>query len=254
VLSPGHLAIANFGLGCLQDLDLQSGTVSTVADQTDDGRPLRYANYPLVDRNGGVWLSCCTAREDITSALADPQPDGMLVYVSTDGTAHVAAQETFPNCMAFDPRGEYLYVARTATSDVVRYLILEEGRLGPAEPHGPALGGRRPDEIGEPFRQVTDDLELAARWGFADGCAFDARGNLWVTLVMSHSVVAIAPDGSTLPVRVAGDDGGLVAPTSVCWSGADMRDVYFGSLSAPYVLKGRSSVAGLPRYPAPELT
>jgi hypothetical protein len=35
-------------------------------------------------------------------------------------------------------------------------------------------------------------------------------------------------------------------PTSVAWGGPDMRDVYFGCLARPYLVKGRSSVPGMP--------
>ncbi len=35
-------------------------------------------------------------------------------------------------------------------------------------------------------------------------------------------------------------------PTSIAWGGQDMRDIYIGSIATPYVLKGRSSVAGMP--------
>jgi gluconolactonase len=150
--------------------------------------------------------------------------------------------------MAFDAAGEHLYVVRTATSDVVRYPILDFGRLGPAEPYGPPLGSRQSNEVGDGYMRVAEDAELAARWGFADGCAFDSAGNLWVTLVMSHSVVAITPAGLVSSVTVSTSDEQLVAPTSVCWAGDDMRDVYFGSLTAPYVVRGRSSVAGADRY------
>jgi sugar lactone lactonase YvrE len=247
VLGQDRLAIANFDLGCLQELDLRTGTVTTIADRTDEGQRLRYANYPLVDRAGGVWLSCCTTREDITLALADPQPDGLIVYVSPDGRVRVVARETFPNCLAFDPQGRYLYVARTATTDVVRYPVPAFGQLGPPERYGPLLGGRRPDEVGEHYRRAVEDPGLVARWGFADGCAFDALGNLWVTLAMANAIVAITPAGSAVPVTLSGE---VVAPTSVCWSGEDMRDVYIGSLTASYVLKGRSSVPGTERYPA----
>lgn len=38
----------------------------------------------------------------------------------------------------------------------------------------------------------------------------------------------------------------LNAPTSIAWGGEDMRNVYIGSMSTPYVLKGRSSVPGMP--------
>ena len=248
LLPSGKIAVANFGLGCLQVLDLDSGRIDTLADRTGDGTPLRYANYPLADRSGGVWLSCCTIDIDIPAALANPQPDGMIAYVTPDGEASVVARETFPNCMAFGPGGTHLYVARTATTDVVRYEVLGPGRLGPAESFGPALGGRRADEVGDGYLGVARDPETARRWGFADGCAFDALGNLWVTLVMANAIVAISPDGQVLPV-VAHDGETMVAPTSVCWAGEDMRDIYIGSLSARCVLRGRSSVPGCSRYP-----
>ena len=80
----------------------------------------------------------------------------------------------------------------------------------------------------------------------ADGCALDAHGNLWVTLVLANRIVAITPEGHTTVV-VEDPEGKLVnAPTSVAWGGADMRDVYIGSIATPYVLKGRSSVPGMP--------
>ena len=247
-LPSGRIAIANFHHGCLQVLDLDSGRIDVLADRTVDGTPLRYANYPLADSGGGVWLSCCTVDADIPAALAIPRPDGMIAYVTPAGEASVVARETFPNCMAMDPGGTRLHVARTATTDVVRYEVLGPGRLGPPESFGPALGGRRADEVGDAYAGVARDPEISRRWGFADGCAFDALGNLWVTLVMSSAIVAITPDGGVLPVSVQGGEA-MVAPTSVCWAGEDMRDLYIGSLSAGYVLRGRSSVPGRLRYP-----
>jgi gluconolactonase len=164
-------------------------------------------------------------RRRVAVVTGGGQPDGLIVYVSAGGRVQVVARETFPNCMAFDPQGRYLYIARTATTDVVRYPVPDFGQLGPPERYGPPLGGRRPDEVGDRYRRAVEDPGLVTRWGFAD---------------------AITPAGSVLPVTLSGD---LVAPTSVCWSGEDMRDVYIGSLTASYVLKGRSSVAGTERYP-----
>jgi hypothetical protein len=58
--------------------------------------------------------------------------------------------------------------------------------------------------------------------------------------------VAIRPDGR-MTVVLDDPDGALVSgPTSIAWGGPDMRDVYIGSITTPYVLKGRSSVPGLP--------
>ena len=80
----------------------------------------------------------------------------------------------------------------------------------------------------------------------ADGCAFDADGNLWVTLVLANRIVAISPDGRATVVIEDPDGALLSGPTSIAWGGQDMRDVYIGSILTPHVLKGRSSVPGLP--------
>jgi sugar lactone lactonase YvrE len=80
----------------------------------------------------------------------------------------------------------------------------------------------------------------------ADGCAFDADGNLWVTLVLANRIVAISPDGQAQTVLDDPVGELLSGPTSIAWGGQDMRDVYIGSIATPYVLKGRSSVPGLP--------
>ena len=79
----------------------------------------------------------------------------------------------------------------------------------------------------------------------ADGCAFDADGNLWVTLVLANRIVAIRPGGRATVVLDDPDGAVLSRPTSIAWGGQDMCDIYIGSIMTPYVLKGRSSVPGL---------
>jgi sugar lactone lactonase YvrE len=80
----------------------------------------------------------------------------------------------------------------------------------------------------------------------ADGCALDADGNLWVTLVLANKIVAVTPEGPAVVVIEDVEGKLLNSPTSIAWGGSDMRDVYIGSLASPYVLKGRSSVSGMP--------
>jgi gluconolactonase len=59
-------------------------------------------------------------------------------------------------------------------------------------------------------------------------------------------VVAVTPGREV--IVVVEDPAGTVlnSPTSVAWGGDDLRDVYFGSLASPYVVKARSSVPGMP--------
>jgi len=103
-----------------------------------------------------------------------------------------------------------------------------------------------PDEFGPDHGRFLAEPQVGRRWGMADGCAFDAVGNLWVTLVLANRIVAIGPEGRATVVLDDPDGALLSGPTSIAWGGQDMRDVYIGSILTPYVLKGRSSVPGMP--------
>ncbi|OBI56746.1 SMP-30/gluconolactonase/LRE family protein [Mycobacterium sp. E787] len=243
----GHFLIANWGLGVLQDLDPQTGAIEVILSGHLDGRPLRWLNFVLVDSVGALWCSVSTMADDLLDTIARGTADGFLFRVAPDRrSAHVVADDVnFPNCMALDRNEDYLYVVRTVAADVVRFPIRGE-TLGPAERFGPPLGGRRPDEFGPDQARLMADPETSRRWGMADGCAFDAEGNLWVTLVLANRIVAISPDGRATTVIEDPDGTLLSGPTSIAWGGHHMRDIYIGSIATPYVLKGRSSVPGLP--------
>lgn len=243
----GHFLIANWGLGELQDLDPPTGAITAILSGHLEGRPLRWLNFVLVDSVGALWCSVSTMADDLLDTIARGTADGFIFRVAPDRqSAQVVADAVnFPNCMALDRDEDYLYVVRTLTADVVRFPI-EGETLGPPERFGPRLGDRLPDEFGPDQGRLMADPETGRRWGMADGCAFDANGNLWVTLVLANRIVAISPDGQATTVLDDPDGKLLNAPTSIAWGGHDMRDIYIGSIATPYVLKGRSSVPGLP--------
>lgn len=243
----GHFLIANWGLGVLQDLDPNTGAITAVVSGQLDGRPLQWLNFVLVDSVGALWCSVSTVADDLMDTIARGTADGFIFRVAPDRqSAHVVADAvSFPNCMALDHNGDYLYVVRTVAADVVRFPI-EGETLGLAERFGLPLGGRRPDEYGPECDRLLADPQVGRRWGMVDGCAFDAEGNLWVTLVLANRIVAISPDGQATTVIDDPDGALLQSPTSIAWGGHDMRDIYIGSITTPYVLKGRSSVPGLP--------
>jgi sugar lactone lactonase YvrE len=243
----GRFLIANFGLGALQELDPGTGRLRALLEDTVGDRSLQWINYVLVDSSGRLWVSVCSSNPDLRHTLAYGQPDGYIFSMRGPDAEPVvvAGQVDFPNCMALDAREEYLYVVRTLKADVVRFPVID-GTLGPEEQFSPPLGGRRDDEYGEHAGALLADPEVTRRWGMADGCAFDADGNLWVTLARANRVVAVTPDRQVVTVAEDPDGTLLSGPTSVAWGGDDMRDVYIGSLQTPYILRGRSSVPGLP--------
>jgi sugar lactone lactonase YvrE len=108
-------------------------------------------------------------------------------------------------------------------------------------------------------------------YGFPDGIAFDAAGNLWGTLVMADQVFALTPEGEFVVIlddrndepgmalekafvedRVTPDEmlaaGGSIAPwfASVTFGGEDLRTVYVGSLRGTRIPYFRSPVPGRP--------
>lgn len=243
----GHFLIANFGAGVLDDLDPNTGQTFPLIRDEVNGHPLKWLNYVLVDSIGALWCSISTAADDLLDTIAKGTADGYILRIAPNRTsvAVVADGVQFPNCMALDRDENYLYVARTLAADVVRYPIVGD-TLGKHEQFGPALGMRRADEFGSHAPALLGDPQVGRRWGMADGCAFDAAGNLWVTLVLANMIVAVTPEGHAIVV-VEDIEGKLLnSPTSIAWGGADMRDVYIGSIATPYVLKGRSSVPGMP--------
>lgn len=237
----GRVLIANFGIydrmeGPLERFDPATGVRETLVAEVG-GRRLTSANYPVLDRAGNIWCANSTHAETWPQAL-DGRDDGFIFVLRPDGSAEIVADRLkFPNGMALSADERFLYCAQTSGADVMRFAVLDGGRLGPGERYGPVLG-----KLQDPADPAVDHNDL----GYTDGVGLDAEGNLWVCLPAANKVVAIAPDGSVF--TVLHDPSGEVVnhPTNVTWGGPDLKDLYIGSIRANYVLKARSPVAGQP--------
>ena len=241
----GRILIANFGgpdtgYGPLQRLDPNTGVVETVCAAIG-GRKLFGANYPLCDSAGRIWCSHSTWGP-VDEAFAGKN-DGLIFRCDPDGRVVVLAEGIrFANGIALDAQEQNLYVCETTGCDVLRYAIHSDGSLAAPVRHGPVLGLS--------VQEVQDRRPLTAalrnQLGATDGCGFDAEGNLWVTLVMANKIIAITPAGETVTV-LSDPEGKLMrSPTNVSWGGADMCDLYIGSIASDYVVHARSPVPGMP--------
>jgi gluconolactonase len=237
----GRILIANFGIydqedGPLQRFDPATGAHEILLAEVA-GRRLTSANYPVMDAAGNIWCANSTHAQTWPQAL-DGRTDGFIFVLRADGSSSIVAEGLkFPNGLAFSAGEGFLYCAQTSGADVLRFAILPGGRLGPGERYGPVLGLLR--QPGQPAPDA-DDL------GYTDGVGMDADGNLWVCLPAANKVVAITP--SLEVVTVIHDPSGETVnhPTNVTWGGADLKDLFVGSIRANYVLKARSPVAGEP--------
>jgi gluconolactonase len=233
----GRIVIANFTDGPLQRLDTVTGEVTTILTDID-GVKVSHSNYPQIDSRGNIWCTNSTFADPWEMAL-DGRKDGFLFRVSPDGKAKILAEGIqFANGIALDATESNVYVCQTTGCNVLRFPILADGSVGKPEPYGPKLGPGIPE--GAP-----PDPAILSTLGLTDGCGFDEEGNLWVTLVTANKIVAIRPDGEVVTI-IHDETGELMNhPTNVTWGGADMRDLYIGSIVTGYVLHARSPVPGL---------
>jgi gluconolactonase len=237
----GRVVIANFGIydredGPLQRFDPATGEHETLLAEVD-GKRLTSSNYPVIDAAGNIWCANSTHAETWPLAL-DGRADGFIFVLRPDGSSSVVAEGLkFPNGLALSADEGTLYCAQTSGADVMRFPILAGGRLGAGERYGPVLGN---------LQQPDGPQHPAETLGYTDGVGLDAEGNVWVCLPAANKVVAILP--SLEVVTVVHDPSGETVnhPTNVTWGGADLKDLYIGSIRADYVLKGRSPVAGEP--------
>jgi len=237
----GRIIIANFEAGPVQRLDVERGTVEVICSEVA-GRTLTAANYPILDRNGTIWCANSTFTQPWQQAL-DGRADGILFRIRPGRRAELMAEGIqFANGLALDADESHIYVCQTTGCNVIRYRIRSDGSLGAPEPYGPVLGTPFPRDAS------ADNLpapERLAQVGVTDGCGFDVEGNLWVTLVAANRVVAITPPGEVVPI-IEDPHGELMRqPTNVSWGGADLRDLYIGSITNDYVIQTRSPVAGM---------
>lgn len=152
---------------------------------------------------------------------------GDLYLIDLDGSSRVVAQDIrLTNGLGFSPDGSLLYHSDSARRDVNCYTVDGDGGLGD--------------------KQIFAHLED----GVPDGLVVAEDGSVWVALAGGgHGVAVIASDGTP------GKHIEIPDPmcTSVCFGGADLRDLYIVSGSgeqdsdrAGAVYLYRSDIAGLP--------
>lgn len=243
------LYIANFGDGRVYQMD-REGNERVFLDSIEGRSPLGAANFVFIDSRDRFWISVSTLEIPWWPAAQHPRPDGYIILVDENGARIVADGIYFPNEIRMNHDESYLYVAETMKRRMVRYPVLPDGSLGPQEVVPPG------------------DL---GRGAYVDGFAFDAEGNIWVTLLVRNEVVVITPDGDVYTVlsdvneaaidnaEAKLEDGTLTPmdmfacagphlqlPASITFGGPDLRTVYLGSLGMNRLPTFRSPIPGLP--------
>lgn len=242
----GRFVIANFGTNAIEVME-RDGTTRTLHAEID-GQPIGKANFVMRDSRDRLWITVTTRLEPWTRSINERVADGYIALLDERGLRIVAEGFHGTNECRFDADEEWLYVVESNGRRISRLRARKDGSLHSREVFGPA-------DLG----------------GVPDGFAFDAHGNLWITLVMGDRLIALTPEGEVLtllddgdPVRVAEFDRhflagtmtteimtatrGTIAPwmASVTFGGPDLRTVYLGSLLGTRIPSFRAPVPGLP--------
>lgn len=241
----GDILIANFGTNAIERMT-REGRSQTLCSELD-GRPLGKTNFILRDSQDRIWITVTTRVEPWTRSVPERIADGYVALMNRQGLRIVAEGFFGTNEIRLDEREEWLYVVESNARHITRLRVQPDGSLTERQIYGPA-------DLG----------------GIPDGFAFDAYGNLWVTLVMYDRLIAITPQGEVLTLlddggadnaaeldRRFGDGsfspdtvpnaGGTLAPwmASLTFGGPDLRTVYLGSLRGRTIAFFKSPVPGL---------
>jgi len=244
----GDILISNFGTDVLEVMS-RDGETRLLYD-TIDGEPIGKVNFVLRDRKNRIWLTISTRIKNWMKAISPNISDGYIALADEKGLRMVADGFSFTNEIRLDAKEEYLYIVETTGQRISRMKVGPDGSLSNREAFGPSKLGK---------------------FGFPDGIAFDAFGNLWGTLVMADQIFAITPEGdfhvllddtneqggmaleqAFVEDRVTPDDmlaaGGIIAPwfASVTFGGPDLGTAYIGSLRGTRIPYFQSPVPGLP--------
>jgi D-xylonolactonase len=183
-------------------------------------------NDLTTDAAGRIYVGSLAFR-----VFADPPKPGFLHVIDLDGSMRTLSDGVIlTNGLGFSPDGQRLYHS-DARANVVRvYDVKADGSVGPWRQFATLGEGR-----------VPDGLKVAA------------DGSVWVADARGGRVAVFEPDGAhrmdlTVPLPMV---------TSLCFAGADLKDLYVvtGSEGGPEpdcgsIYRTQVDVAGLPLAPA----
>ncbi len=188
-----------------------------------DGQPIVHLNDIQPDDRGSLFVGG-THDPDVGEGGL-PRRTALYRIDPSGATALLADGIEISNGMGFSPDGERLYFAETFKG-IVAFDVTPE-------------------------RTLTN-RRLLAEFSGADGLQVDAEGGIWAANYAVGNVTRFLPDGSVDQVFDFSDRFDGCRITSLCFGGADLKDLYVvtaGDYRKPpgpdgRVYKARSNVAG----------
>ena len=204
LLPDGSFLLANLGEhGGVWRLD-RDGALQPFLTEIE-GRPLPPANFVLRD-GARTWISVSTRHVPRQRAWRPDVADGFIVLVDRTGARIVADGLHYTNEVKPDPAGTWLYVVETFGRRLRRFRIAANG------------------DLSAPEVATTFD-----RGCFPDGLAFDRRGRIWVTSLISNRLLRIGAAGEVATV-LEDVNADYVADVERAFASGGMRTEHLGQI------------------------
>jgi gluconolactonase len=196
-------------------------TVNLIPDNPDGG--IRGFNDLVTDAAGRIYAGSLSG-----NVFGDDVPKPAFLHlVDLDGSHRIVARDVhLTNGLGFSLDGRLLYHSDSQLNAIKVYDVAANGDLGPPR------------------------IFVTTQNGSPDGLAVAADGSIWIALAYGGAVLGYDPAGKEIarievPTRLV---------TSLCFGGADWRDLYIVSgpdraapNSSGCIYRRRMSVAGRPR-------
>ena len=186
------------------------------------------ANAIAQDRHRNLFVS-----DSFLGTISKVAPDGSsnVIWASNPLLTTTGFPPFGANGVAFDRNQEFLYVANTGDSRVLRIPVLADGSAGPVE-------------------IFADGATIDARQGTtqalhgADGIMFDVQGNLYVCANQANEIQVLSPEGDLIERHAGSAGNALDFPASLVFDG---RSLFVTNLSLTTGgVNSKLSVLGVP--------
>jgi gluconolactonase len=220
----------------------QSGKVTLECDRVADLH-LSLPNFATYDAEGNLYVSNSTTSNinTILPELITPSPKGALVVIRKNGKSEIVASGVYlANGTAIDPKEEAVFVLESTRYDCLRIPIKKDGTYGKAEVYS------------KDFRAIPD------------GMAFDADGDLYITLpgkpkrpedppkdkilLPANQILKVDKNGNWTMLIDDPKSERLDHPTNCAFGGPGLSDLYFANLEGEHFSRVHTTVRGHPLY------
>jgi len=206
-----ELFVCNAKLACVVRVQ-KNGKSSLFADFAGNHK-LKLPNYAVFDSAGNLYVS---------DSGDWSKGSGCIVRFDKQGHGEVFLEgpQPFPNGLALDAEGRFLFAAQSHTDDVLQIEIKKDGSAGHREIY--AKGVER----------------------VPDGLAFDVAGNLYVSCYASDNIYRVSPDRAVSLLAYDRDGTTLARPTNIAFGGPSNRSLYVANLGRWHINRVELGVAG----------